>query len=142
MSGLQADAAACLVGVPVAEKLPQCVATKTGGGMKLTGNLPGFIFVVQQPYLQDRVFWRWGIDGQAAEIFRGSVSPRSRTLLSRLTIGEGGRIPCASSSAIAVSNGRCRPQKASTSGKVGTLRRPRRWRGTPIWWRDTLFLLG
>ena len=35
--------------------------------MKLTGDLPGFIFVVQQPYLQDRIFWRWGINGQAAE---------------------------------------------------------------------------
>ena len=59
---LQADAAAGLVGVPVAEELQQCVATKVGSSMKLTGDLPGFIFVVQQPYLQDRVVWRWGID--------------------------------------------------------------------------------
>ena len=29
-----------------------------------------------------------------------------------------------------------------TSNKVGTLRRPRRWRDTPIWWRDMLSLLG
>ena len=35
--------------------------------MKLRGNLAGFILVVQQPYLQDCIFWRWGIDGQATE---------------------------------------------------------------------------
>ena len=35
--------------------------------MKVTGNLAGFILVVQQPYLQDRIFWRWGTDGQATE---------------------------------------------------------------------------
>ena len=43
------------------------MATEVGSGMELTGNLAGFILVVQQSYLQHCIFWRWGIDGQATE---------------------------------------------------------------------------
>ena len=35
--------------------------------MELTGNPAGLLFVVQQSYLQDCIFWRWGIDGRATE---------------------------------------------------------------------------
>ena len=57
--------------------------------MKLTGNLAGFILVVQQPYLQDRIFWRWGIDGQVTEPIHmrlrlpGAVLHREVVLLQR-----------------------------------------------------------
>ena len=47
LSGLQADAAAGFVGVSVAEKLPQSMATKVGSGMELPGDLPGFVFISQ-----------------------------------------------------------------------------------------------
>ena len=50
LSSFQADAAAGFEGVPVAEELPQSVATKVGRGMQLTGDLPGFIFILQQLY--------------------------------------------------------------------------------------------
>ena len=62
LSGLQTDTAAGFVGVPVEEKLPQSVATEVGSSVEFTGNFPGFIFILQQPYLQDSVFWRWWID--------------------------------------------------------------------------------
>ena len=47
LSGLQADAAVGFVGVSVAEKLPQSVATEVGSSMEFTGNLPGFVFIFQ-----------------------------------------------------------------------------------------------
>ena len=47
LSGLQTDEAAGLVRIPVAEEFPQHVATKVGGGMKLTGDPAGFILIVQ-----------------------------------------------------------------------------------------------
>ena len=62
LSGLQTDTAAGFVGVPVMEKLPQSVATEVGSGVEFTGDFPGFIFILQKPYLQDGVFWRWWVD--------------------------------------------------------------------------------
>ena len=47
LSGLQADAAAGLVCIPVAKELPQSVATEVGGGMKLMGDPVGFVLIVQ-----------------------------------------------------------------------------------------------
>ena len=47
LSGLQADAAAGLVCIPVVKEFPQRVATKVGGGMKLTGDPAGFVLIVQ-----------------------------------------------------------------------------------------------
>ena len=47
LSGLQADAAAGLVSVSVAEEFPQRVATKVSGGMKLTGDPAGLVLIVQ-----------------------------------------------------------------------------------------------
>ena len=47
LSGLQTDAAAGFVGVPVAEKLPQSVATEVGSGVEFTCDFPGFIFIRQ-----------------------------------------------------------------------------------------------
>ena len=62
LSGIQTDAAAGFVGVPVTEELPQSVATEVGSGVEFTGDFPGFIFILQQPYLQDGVFWWWRVD--------------------------------------------------------------------------------
>ena len=47
LSGLQTDTAAGFVGVPVAEKLPQSVATEVGSGVEFMGDFPGFIFILQ-----------------------------------------------------------------------------------------------
>ena len=47
LSGLQADAAASLVRIPVAEEFPQRVAAKVSGGMKLTGDPAGLVLVAQ-----------------------------------------------------------------------------------------------
>ena len=41
--------------------------TEVGGGMELSGNLAGFLFVLQEPYLENDIFWRRCIYGQAAE---------------------------------------------------------------------------
>ena len=41
--------------------------TEVGGGMELLGNLVGFLFVLQKPYLENGIFLGRGIDGQAAE---------------------------------------------------------------------------
>ena len=41
--------------------------TEVGGSMELSGNLAGFLFVLQEPYLENAIFWRRWIDGQAAE---------------------------------------------------------------------------
>ena len=46
LSGLQADAAAGFVGVPVTEKLPQSMATEVGSGVEFTGDFPGFVFIL------------------------------------------------------------------------------------------------
>ena len=67
LSSLQADAAAGLVRIPVAEEFPQCVATQVSDGMKFTGDLAGLIFVAKHTNLQESIFWWWRIDGQAAE---------------------------------------------------------------------------
>ena len=47
LSDLQTDAVAGFVGVSVAEKLPQSVASEVGSGVEFTGNFPGFIFILQ-----------------------------------------------------------------------------------------------
>ena len=47
LSSLQTDAAAGSVRIPVAEKLPQSVATEVGSGVEFTGDFPGFIFILQ-----------------------------------------------------------------------------------------------
>ena len=46
LSGLQTDTAAGFVGVPVAEKLPQSVATEVGSGVEFTGDFhpPAAVF--------------------------------------------------------------------------------------------------
>ena len=67
---------------------------------------------------------------------------RCFTVKSYSSSGGEERIPFALSSATAKCSGRCRPQMVLTSNKVGTLRRPRRWRDTPTWWLDTLSLPG
>ena len=46
LSGLQTDAAACFMGVPVTEELPQSVATEVGCDMEFAGDFPGFFFVL------------------------------------------------------------------------------------------------
>ena len=46
LSGLQTDAVACFVGVLVAEKLPQSVATEVGSGMEFKGDFPGLSLVL------------------------------------------------------------------------------------------------
>ena len=34
--------------------------TEVGGGMELPGNLAGFLFVLQESYLENVIFWgRW-----------------------------------------------------------------------------------
>ena len=43
LGGLQTDAAACFMGVPVSEKLPQSVATEVGCSMQFTGDIPGLL---------------------------------------------------------------------------------------------------
>ena len=48
----QTDVAAGFVGVPVAEKLPQSMATEVGSGVEFTGNFPGFIFILQELYFR------------------------------------------------------------------------------------------
>ena len=35
--------------------------------MELPGNLAGFLFVLQEPYLENVIFWRGRIDGQAVD---------------------------------------------------------------------------
>ena len=62
LSGLQADVAAGFVGIPDTEELPQSVATNVSSGVEFKGDFPGFILILQQPYLQDGVFWRWRVD--------------------------------------------------------------------------------
>ena len=62
LSSLQTDAAAGFVGVPVTEELPQSVATEVGSSVEFTGDFPGFILILQQPYLQDGIFWSWRVD--------------------------------------------------------------------------------
>ena len=47
LSGLQADAAAGVVSISVAEEFPQRVATKVSGGMELTGDPAGLVLVTQ-----------------------------------------------------------------------------------------------
>ena len=47
LSGLQADAVASLVHIPVTEEFPQRVATKVSGGMKLTGDPVGLVLIAQ-----------------------------------------------------------------------------------------------
>ena len=41
--------------------------TEVGGGMELLGNLAGFLFVLQEPYLENVIFRGWWVDGEAAE---------------------------------------------------------------------------
>ena len=89
----------------------------------------------------DRQAGDW-VHPRASETSRGGASPWSRTPPARPTSSGEERIPCTSSSAIAVRSGRCKPHMSLTLSKVGTLRWPRQWRGTPIWWRDTLSRLG
>ena len=62
LSGLQTDAVAGFVGVPVMEEFPQSVAAEVGSGVEFTVDFPGFILILLQPYLQDGVFWRWQVD--------------------------------------------------------------------------------
>ena len=62
LSGLQTDAVAGFVGVPVMEEFSQSVAAEVGSGVEFTGDFPGFILILLQPYLQDGVFWRWRVD--------------------------------------------------------------------------------
>ena len=47
LSGLQTDAAGGFVGILVAEKLPQSMATEGDNGVEFTGDFPGFIFILQ-----------------------------------------------------------------------------------------------
>ena len=63
LGGFEADAAAGFVRISVAEELPQRLPTQVGGGMELSGNLAGFLFVLQEPYLEDIVFRRKRVDG-------------------------------------------------------------------------------
>ena len=51
LSGLQTDAAADFVGIPIMEELPQSVATEVSSSVESTGDFPGFILILQQPYL-------------------------------------------------------------------------------------------
>ena len=51
LSGLQADVAAGLVSISVAEEFPQRVDTKVTGGMELKGDPAGFILVTQHTEL-------------------------------------------------------------------------------------------
>ena len=63
LGDFEADAAAGFVRIPVTEELPQRLPTQVGGSMELSGNLAGFLFILQESYLEDIVFWRRRVDG-------------------------------------------------------------------------------
>ena len=48
------------------------MTTEVGGGMELSANLAGFLFVLQESYLENVTFWGRWVDGQSA----GSVDVR------------------------------------------------------------------
>ena len=64
LGGFEADAAAGFVRIPVTEELPKCLPTLVGGGMELLGNLAGFLFVLQEPHLENIVFCLLGEEGR------------------------------------------------------------------------------
>ena len=57
--------------------------------MELSGNLAGFLLILQEPYLKNGIFWGRGIDGQATEFidvhlgFPGAVLHGEVILLQR-----------------------------------------------------------
>ena len=63
LGGFEADEAAGFVRIPVEEELPQRLPTYVGGGMELSGNLAGFLFVLQELHLENIVFWGRSVDG-------------------------------------------------------------------------------
>ena len=63
LSGLEADAVAGFVAVPVAEELPQCLPTEVGGGVELWSEFSGFLFVLHEADLEEGVLWRRRVDG-------------------------------------------------------------------------------
>ena len=63
LSGFEADAAAGFVGIPVVEELPQRLPTEVGGGMELSSESSGFLFVLHEADLEEGIFWRRRVDG-------------------------------------------------------------------------------
>ena len=63
LSGLEADAAAGFVAVPVTEELPQRLLTEVGGGVELPSESSGFLFVLHEADLEEGVLWSRRVDG-------------------------------------------------------------------------------
>ena len=62
LSGFEADAAAGFVVIPVAEELPQRLPTEVGGGVELSSESSGFLFILHKADLEEGVFWRRRVD--------------------------------------------------------------------------------
>ena len=63
LGGVEADVAAGFVAVPVAEELLQRLSTEVSGGVELSIESSGFLFVLQEADFEEGILWRRRVDG-------------------------------------------------------------------------------